>query len=269
MTPSNHEAASLSGEHVEFSFGENWQQYLRGFNATKLAQAQESLVASFDGAELKDHTFLDVGCGSGAFSLAARRLGAKVTSVDVDPASIACAQRLRQGDPSWTVIQASVLDPSARLPEAERVYAWGVLHHTGAMWQAVDRTLDLVAPGGLACIALYNRPTRLEVHIRLKRLYNRMGKQGRRLLKYAYGSRLLARGLLLHGRNPIRHVRAYGETSRGMTFWRDVDDWLGGLPFEFTDSTEFQSRLPGSFEVVAIIERPPGSCNEYLLHRSS
>ncbi len=228
--PVNREAAERSGEAVGFSFGENWQRYLKGFDDRKLEQAKASLVASFGGAELAGHSFLDLGCGSGIFSLAARRLGAKVTSVDIDPASVACAEHLRgAGDPEWTIVRQSVLDPTG-LPSADRVYSWGVLHHTGAMWEAVDKALGLVAPGGMACIALYNWPNRVETHMKLKRLYNRLPVVGRKLLTWAFGGRVLLRGLIVHHRNPITHVRMYGENARGMSFWRDQADWLGDSP---------------------------------------
>lgn len=268
MSPVNREAAALSGERIKFSFGENWQQYLEGFDDRKLEQAQESLRTSFDSADFAGRTFLDVGCGSGIFSLAARRLGAVVTSVDVDPASVACAQHLRRDDKEWRVVQGSVLQPS-ELPLAERVYSWGVLHHTGAMWDAVAQTLALVKPDGLACIALYNEPHRPAAQLAVKRFYNRLGAPGRKLLELAYGLALLALGGLLRHRNPITYVRKYGENSRGMSFWRDVKDWLGGLPFEYTSVEEFRRHVPDDFELVQVLERPAGACNEYLLRRKA
>jgi len=266
MPPVNPEAASLSGEHIQFSFGENWQQYLRGLDDRKIDQAQASLCTSFGSDDFAGRTFLDVGCGSGVFSLAAHRLGAVVTSVDVDPASVACAQHLRGDDEDWTVVRGSILQLSD-IPLAERVYAWGVLHHTGAMWAAVDKTLALVEPDGLACIALYNKPHRPAAQLAVKRLYNRRGAAGRKFLELAYGLALLALSGLVHRRNPISYVRKYGENSRGMSFWRDVKDWLGGLPFEYTDVEEFRQHVPDDFDLVRVQERPPGACNEYLLRR--
>ena len=266
FVPVNREAASRTGERIGFSFGENWQRYLESFDDAKLAQAQESLTASFAGAEISGHTFLDLGCGSGIFSLAARRLGATVTSVDVDPASAACARGLRGDDPGWTVVEQSVLEPTG-LPEADRVYSWGVLHHTGAMWEAVGKALGLVKPGGLACIALYNWPHAPSVQMWLKRTYNRSGRVVRGMLAIAYASAWLLLGTVKNRRNPVRYVRSYGDSARGMSFWRDVVDWLGGLPCEFTDVAEFRRRLPPGYELVHVLERAPGACNEYLVRR--
>jgi SAM-dependent methyltransferase len=266
--PVNREAARRSGESIGFSFGENWQKYLGGLDEDRVARAQESLSTSFAGAELAGHTFLDLGCGSGVFSLAARRLGADVVSVDVDPASVACAEQLRGDDRGWRVVQQSVLDPTG-LPQADRVYSWGVLHHTGAMWEAVERALALVAPGGLACLALYNRPNHLPVHLFLKRTYNRLPNGFlRRSMVLGYGLAWLVAGGVLRRRSPWRYVREYGDNARGMSFWRDVEDWLGGLPFEFTTPDEFRAHVPPGFELVAVLERTPGACNEYLLRRT-
>jgi hypothetical protein len=57
---------------------------------------------------------VDIGCGSGLFSLAARRLSARVHSFDYDPQSVACAVELNRRyypqDPDWTIGEASVLD---------------------------------------------------------------------------------------------------------------------------------------------------------------
>lgn len=266
--PINREAATRSGESIGFSFGENWQKYVGRLDEQKIAQAQESLDVSFGGAPLEGHSFLDLGCGSGVFSLAARRRGAHVTSVDIDPASVACAEHLRGQDDGWRIVPQSVLDPTG-LPQADRVYSWGVLHHTGAMWEAVDKALSLVAPGGLACIALYNRPNHLPVHMFLKRTYNRLPAGVlRRLMTLAYGSAWLLVGGATRRLDPISHVRHYGDDARGMSFWRDIEDWLGGLPFEFTEPEEFRRHVPDGFELVEVLQRPPGACNEYLVRRT-
>ena len=38
----------------------------------------------------------------------------------------------------------------ARLGQFDVVYSWGVLHHTGAMWQALENVARLVVGGGLS-----------------------------------------------------------------------------------------------------------------------
>ncbi len=98
--------------------------------------------------------FLDAGSGSGLFSLAAYRMGAEVMSFDADPDSVACTNRLRnrfEDPPTWFVREGSLLDKAflSTLQPADVVYCWGVAHHTGDMWKAIDNLTQLVAPGGL------------------------------------------------------------------------------------------------------------------------
>ena len=93
---------------------------------------------------------------------AARRLGATVHSFDYDPESVACTEQLKQrNDPTdiaWTIEPGSVLDPDylRTLGSWDIVYSWGVLHHTGAMWEALGNVAPLVKPSGLLFISIYN-----------------------------------------------------------------------------------------------------------------
>jgi 2-polyprenyl-6-hydroxyphenyl methylase/3-demethylubiquinone-9 3-methyltransferase len=106
--------------------------------------------------DFQGKSFLDIGSGSGLFSLAARRLGAKVHSFDYDPQSVSCTKELKQryfpNDSDWTIGQGSVLDVDyiKSLGKFDIVYSWGVLHHTGALWQALDNaSLPVVDRGTL------------------------------------------------------------------------------------------------------------------------
>ncbi|HET9130629.1 MAG TPA: class I SAM-dependent methyltransferase, partial [Terriglobia bacterium] len=145
-----------------FEFGKNWSQFLSLLNENRIANAEESLCDWLEVTTLEGKTFIDIGSGSGLFSLAARRLGAQVHSFDFDPNSVACTSELRRryfaGDPMWKVESASVLDTGymSSLPEFDIVYSWGVLHHTGRMWEALDNAQRHVKVGGKLFIALYN-----------------------------------------------------------------------------------------------------------------
>src|SRR5213075_737603 len=93
------------GEH--FPFGANWKRFLSVLDETRVRDAEDSLCQMLEVSDLRGKTFLDVGSGSGLFSLAARRLGATVTSFDYDPQSVACTRELKErffaGDPRWVV----------------------------------------------------------------------------------------------------------------------------------------------------------------------
>jgi 2-polyprenyl-6-hydroxyphenyl methylase/3-demethylubiquinone-9 3-methyltransferase len=227
-----------SGER--FAFGENWRAFLASLDDSRIATAEASLRERLEVSDLRGRSFIDIGSGSGLFSLAARRLGARVHSLDFDPASVACAEELRRryfpGDPDWSIEQASALDGEhlRSLGRFDVVYSWGVLHHTGDMWRALELVVPLVAPGGRLFIALYNDQGRMSrIWLSIKRFYCRLPSALRPLLLVAVAARIWGPRLVLDALrlDPLRTWRSYSR-KRGMSPWRDVVDWVGGYPFE-------------------------------------
>jgi SAM-dependent methyltransferase len=240
--------------------------------------AAESLTELLGGASLEGRSFADVGSGSGLFSLAAARLGAaRVHSLDFDARSVACTRELRErfgaGGCDWTVEQASVLDlPHLRaLGSFDVVYCWGVVHHTGDMWTALGNVCELVSPGGLLLISIYNdQGRRSRVWRRVKRSYNRLP----RLLRPLYVAAAMApselRGLagsLLHRRSYLAGWREPRE--RGMSKWRDMVDWVGGYPFEVATPDEVHDFIHArGFALERLRTQGAGlGCNEYVYRR--
>lgn len=223
-------------------FGKNWKQFLdENYSTARLLEAEKSLKFLFGEEGLFDKTFLDIGCGSGLFSLAARRLGAaKITSIDVDRDSVACCWQLasqvdKKDTCEWNIVHGSILDQAliGGLPKCDVVYSWGVLHHTGNMWQAIENAGSLVSPGGMFMIGIYNWQGGRQgtaAWQKLKKWYCTAPRWQSRLWEWSYISwKLLYMVLVL--RNPIRHIRDY-QNNRGMSWFRDVSDWLGGYPYE-------------------------------------
>ncbi|MEY6432690.1 class I SAM-dependent methyltransferase [Thioalkalicoccus limnaeus] len=241
----------MTEDSMRFGFGENWSRFVAAhLNEERIAEAQRHLLRFLGLADLRGRRFLDIGCGSGLHSLAALRAGAeRVVSFDYDPNSVATTERVRAlaGAPDhWTVTQGSVLDGAfmEALEPADIVYSWGVLHHTGDMWQAIELASRPLAADGVFYIALYCRDVYLdpppEYWIALKQRYNRSGTIGRRLMEWSYAWRSTVWPELRSGRNPLVTIRRYSG-DRGMAFWTDVRDWLGGYPMEFAGLAETQA----------------------------
>lgn len=228
-----------------FEFGANWTRFLALVNEDRIRLAEHSLRDLLEAETLQDKTFLDIGSGSGLFSLAARRLGARVRSFDYDPQSVACTRELKgryfPDDPEWTIERGSVLDQAflVGLGTFDVVYSWGVLHHTGAMWQALENVTPLVKPEGRLYIAIYDDQGRATVlWKRVKRAYCHTPEPFRSLILGLAFVRLWGPTTVrdfLQG-HPGKTWRNYGKrqegSGRGMSPWRDVVDWVGGYPFE-------------------------------------
>jgi 2-polyprenyl-6-hydroxyphenyl methylase/3-demethylubiquinone-9 3-methyltransferase len=223
-------------------------------------------------------SFLDIGCGSGLFSLAALRLGAaRVNSFDSDPQSVACAAQLRRryAIPGcvWQIERGSVLDPAylAGLGPWDVVYAWGVLHHTGALAAALANVVPLVGPGGPLCVSIYNdQGAASQRWRRIKRFYNR-GRWGKWLVEAVCVPGFVLKGAardLLRGRSPLRRYREYGQ-DRGMSLLHDLRDWLGGYPFEVaTPEAIFAFYRRRGFTLQRLKTARGGhGCNEFVFHR--
>ncbi|MDX8455990.1 class I SAM-dependent methyltransferase [Mesorhizobium sp. VK9D] len=259
-----------------YEFGANWASFVDRHYSNERRELAARKLLSFLGKEsLEGMDFLDIGSGSGLHSLAAFDARArKIHSFDFDSLSVKTTGKLRQlaGDPqNWTVERGDVLDFDylEKLGTWNLVYSWGVLHHTGAMWQAIENAADRVAPGGLLFIALYSsnvvRPS-AQFWLDVKRRYNSASASKRRWMEYWYIWRF---GL---GRNPLRWPlllkQIYDKKKgRGMSYMTDVRDWLGGWPMEFADDQAVVDHLKTRFELVRMSTGE--ACTEFLFRERS
>ena len=252
-----------------FKFGKNWKKFLSTLNDERVRQAETSLKEMLEVDSLEGKTFLDVGSGSGLFSLAARNLGAKVVSFDFDESSVWCTLELKDryydGDASWTVVQGSVLDNAflSKLGEFDYVYSWGVLHHTGEMWRALDNVVELVKLNGSLFIALYN--------------HQQFASSYWTFVKRTYCAYPVVRPfwILLHLLYPTIPSIALKflqnrKVPRGMSVWYDLIDWLGGFPFEVSNPREIFNFYKTKGFTLAQLKTVGGKlgCNEYVFRRT-
>jgi 2-polyprenyl-6-hydroxyphenyl methylase/3-demethylubiquinone-9 3-methyltransferase len=224
---------------------------------------------------------VDVGSGSGLFSLAAARMGAaRVHSFDFDPSSVRCTEELRRrfgpDGVDWTIERGSALDAGylAALGTFDVVYSWGVLHHTGDMWTAIDNVTQLVAPGGKLFISIYNdQGRRSRFWRRVKQVYNELPEPVRvpYVALVMAPREALSAGLSTVRGRPMQYVRGWTEykTRRGMSRWHDLVDWVGGYPFEVARPEEVFDRLHAQGFVLERLTTCGGGlgCNQFVFAR--
>ncbi|HEX8173733.1 MAG TPA: class I SAM-dependent methyltransferase [Pyrinomonadaceae bacterium] len=276
---SSHATEIARGER--FKFGENWSRFLSLLDDTRIAEAEKSLRNMLGVENLEGLMFLDIGSGSGLFSLAARRLGARVHSFDFDPQSVACTTELRRrffpDDADWKVEEGSALDAGyvQSLGKFDVVYSWGVLHHTGQMWRALENAQTAVTPGGKLFIAIYNDTGSQAARWKwIKRTYNNLPRPLRLPFTLAVIApdeikAMLRSAVTLKPQKYIQSWTRY-ESNRGMNRWRDIVDWVGGYPYEVATPEEiFDFYRERGFSLVKLRCGHVGlGCNEFVFEKS-
>jgi SAM-dependent methyltransferase len=268
-----------------FRFGRNWRRFLRTVDDRSIREAEQRLIGFLGVSSLSGQTFLDVGSGSGLHSLAARRLGAEVVSFDYDPESVAAARQLRSrfdlGSGGWLIEVGSVLDAEylKSLGKFDIVYAWGVLHHTGAMWEALEKVQIPVKEGGKLYIAIYNDGgNESRWWLKRKKRYSELPfflRPGYFLWIYVPMEleRMNALRSLRRGRidQVIRKAKKYFngwneyKKNRGMSRFHDMVDWLGGYPYEFAETEDLVCFYEAAGFKLLRLDRNDGTGNHELV----
>jgi 2-polyprenyl-6-hydroxyphenyl methylase/3-demethylubiquinone-9 3-methyltransferase len=260
-----------------FWFGRNWRRFVEHDFSQERVDVSRGHMTGFLGVEdLKGRSFMDIGCGSGLHSLAAHQLGAAtITAFDYDPDSVAASRILHRyaGAPTtWTISRGSVLDEAfmQSLPKADVVYSWGVLHHTGDVWRALRLAATRVKAGGSFYIALYSADVHKdpppEFWLDVKQRYVAAPAWRRRCWDLWYVWRFQM------ARNPLRfpvvlwRILRHKRT-RGMSYFTDIRDWLGGWPMEFCRDDDVRRLCEGELGL-RLVKMKTGEANtEFLFER--
>jgi 2-polyprenyl-6-hydroxyphenyl methylase/3-demethylubiquinone-9 3-methyltransferase len=261
---------------AHYEFGDNWRAFAENLTPVAVDQAVEGMRQLVREDEIVGRDVLDIGCGSGLHALAALRLGAaSVTAIDIDPNSVATAQDVlrRYAEPGarWSVAVKSVFEIED-MAEFPVVYSWGVLHHTGDMYDAIRRAAARVASGGHLYLALYRKTPMCRLWRFEKWLYTNAPRVGRMVLETGYMTSFRF-AMMLKGRDFQDYVSAYGK-NRGMAWRTDVRDWLGGYPYEsITEDEMLRFAAELGLAPVRRFCRKPGfglfgtGCDEYAFRK--
>lgn len=264
-------------DNKRFEFGKNWLKYRSVINNEVINCAISSLKSFFEKENFKDLKFIDIGSGSGLFSLSASKLGAIVHSIDFDLNSVYCTGLLKEkygvNDEKWKVESGSILNTEFILSKGtfDLVYAWGVLHHTGNMNLALKNIMLLVKDNGLIGISIYNKQYLIsDFWLMVKKLYCSSV-----ILKFiiiaifipfyfVIGAFFMD---LLKSKNPFKRYISLG--NRGMSTYFDWFDWLGGLPYETAKPKEIIELFAANGFVLVkknLVGKKLG-CNEYVFKK--
>jgi len=225
----------------EFSFGYNWLDYVRNRLTEDIIDSHKNdLLQIYNkiGVDLSDKSLFDIGCGSGLSSLSFQRLGCKkIVSLDIDQYSVQASnltkEKFSHNPEAWQIHQGSILqDKIVEDNSMDIVYSWGVLHHTGDMWNAIRKSAVTVKPGGLFHIALYRSGPTYTSHLEEK-------------FKFKFADRESKLMTLFKRKKGFKG--SFDLNARGMNKFHDSLDWLGGLPYEVCDPEVLGSWLKDKF----------------------
>lgn len=258
---------------MQFDFGENWKNYsISALDQAKIAEAKADFKLLTSDISLESKTFLDIGFGQGLSLLNAVSLGAIGFGNDIN---IKCNEILQKNKKFYPdlnntnipVIIGSVLDKtiitglSSLSPDKsfDVVHSWGVLHHTGNMYQAIENAITLVKENGYFILAIYNRHWSGGIWLFIKWLFNKSPRFIKWCMVQFFCLVIAAAKFMTTGKNPFRQ-------ERGMSFYHDVIDWVGGYPYEYASAgtiINFVSDKGFTLEKFYKAKVPTG-CNEFV-----
>jgi len=265
---------------MQFDFGKNWKNFsAAALSDDKINRAREDFNALLGTEKLNRKSFLDIGFGQGLSILFATEAGALTTGCDINPT---CSEVLEYNAKKYfpqfsntviPVIIGSILTPKIvedireKSPDKSGLYdvvhSWGVLHHTGNMYKAIENSISLVKPGGgIFCIAIYNKHWSSPLWKFIKWFYCKSPVFIQKTMVAIFYPVIWFAKLLVIRKNPTRQ-------QRGMNFYFDIIDWVGGYPYEYASKSEILNYVEGfGFTCVkSIPAEVPTGCNQFIFIR--
>jgi len=255
----------MENKEISFDFGENWKDYSKNALGEKqLSEAKKSLELLIGKDKIHNKKIFDLGCGSGIFSIALHQLKAKeVIGIDISKESIQTSLENKERfapESNIKFLHESIFDEDIKkLGKFDLVYSWGVLHHTGDMWKAIQISSKLIKKNGLLILALYNKHWTSPIWRLIKRFYNLSPKLIQKLMITVFYCVIALAKFLATGKDPFKK-------ERGMSFYYDIVDWLGGYPYEYASKEEvieFSKKI-GLKLIKYIKTQGFTGCNEFI-----
>lgn len=259
---------------MQFDFGNNWKDFSdNALTDEKIQQARDDFRALTESIEIEDKSFLDIGFGQGLSLLIAAEFGARCIGCDINTTCAEVLEYNRRKFPnlrnnSTPLIVGSILDNDTLMKIGEEkkdydiVHSWGVLHHTGDMYTAIENSARFVKPGGAFILAIYNRHWTSKIWLEIKRCYNKSPNFVKKLFIIFFIPVIWIAKFVVTGKNPKKQ-------KRGMDFYYNVIDWIGGYPYEYASKDELVRFVePLGFQCRRVIGATvPTGCNQFIFFR--
>ncbi len=260
---------------MQFDFGENWVAFSTfALTPERIERAGKDFTRLFEGIPIQGKSFLDIGFGQGLSLLFAQRAGAHVCGTDINPKcreALEITASVLKTDIDVPIVIGSILD--GHIVESLRalapsqkgfdiVHSWGVLHHTGHMKTALHNAASLIADNGYLILAIYNRHVTSGAWLLIKWIYCKSPRFVRSIITAVFVPIIALAKLAVTGKNPFRQ-------NRGMDFYYNVIDWIGGYPYEYASKDEviaFLAQIGFSCSKFIPAEVPTG-CNEFVFKK--
>jgi 2-polyprenyl-6-hydroxyphenyl methylase/3-demethylubiquinone-9 3-methyltransferase len=132
------------------------------------------------------------------------------------------------------------------------------------MKKAIQNASVLVTRGGYLVLAIYNRHFSSRIWLGIKWSYNKAPVWLKNVMVATLFPIIWVAKLIATGKNPLAQAR-------GMNFYYNVIDWVGGYPYEYANRDEVVHLVePLGFRCIRFFPaKVPTGCNEFIFRRVS